>query len=157
VLGFLFGGMTLALVLGYLSTEKARAGKPTPHPGEVVRAAEAFRALEIDRVAFALGGDAFGEALLAHRVTSAGAGAHQRFVEYPWSTAHTARRRTCARTGKAVPRQSRASAILTAPSSSGLADRVRAPWRSAGADPGSRQYLFLLGTMPTGHVVLRGT
>jgi hypothetical protein len=32
VLGFVFGGMTLALALGYLSTEKARAGKPAPHP-----------------------------------------------------------------------------------------------------------------------------
>jgi hypothetical protein len=87
VLGFLFVGMTLALVLGYLSTEKARAGKPAPHPGEVVRAAEGIPSFfaRSDRVALPSEVHAFDEALLA-RIES-----HIRqeqalvseFVEYP--------------------------------------------------------------------------
>jgi hypothetical protein len=36
VLGFLVGGMMLALVMGYLSTEEARAGEKERHPGQVV-------------------------------------------------------------------------------------------------------------------------
>ncbi len=42
VLAFLVGGMTLALAMGYLSTEEARARKQTQSPAHVVRAAEAI-------------------------------------------------------------------------------------------------------------------
>lgn len=35
VLGFLFGGLTLALLAGYLSAEKARAAKAVPRPAHV--------------------------------------------------------------------------------------------------------------------------
>ncbi len=42
VMAFLVGGMTLALVTGYLSTEEARASKRAPRPGPVVRVAEAI-------------------------------------------------------------------------------------------------------------------
>jgi hypothetical protein len=42
VLGFLVGGMMLALVTGYRSTEQARASEQEQRRGQVVRAAEAI-------------------------------------------------------------------------------------------------------------------
>lgn len=40
VLGFLVGGMMLALVMGYLSIERARASEQETRRGQVARAAE---------------------------------------------------------------------------------------------------------------------
>jgi len=42
VLGFLVGGMMLALVMGYRSTEEARAREKQQHDGQVARAAQAI-------------------------------------------------------------------------------------------------------------------
>lgn len=42
VLGFLVGGMMLALVMGYRSTEEARAREQAQRHGQVVRAAQAI-------------------------------------------------------------------------------------------------------------------
>ena len=42
VLGFLVGGMMLALTMGYLSTEQARASEQEQHRGQMVRTAEAI-------------------------------------------------------------------------------------------------------------------
>jgi len=87
VLAFLFGGMTLALVMGYLSTEEARARKQAQRPGHVVRAAEAIPSffMKPDQGALPPEIREFDEALLA-RIES-----HIReeqalvseFVEYP--------------------------------------------------------------------------
>jgi len=42
LMGVVFGGMTLALVTGYMSTEKARAVALTRRQGQVARAAQAI-------------------------------------------------------------------------------------------------------------------
>lgn len=42
VLGFLVGGMMLALVMGYRSTEEARAREQRQHHGQVARDAQAI-------------------------------------------------------------------------------------------------------------------
>ena len=42
VVGFLFGGLTLALVAGYLSAESARAAKSARGDAQVARAVEAI-------------------------------------------------------------------------------------------------------------------
>ena len=87
VLGFLFGGLTLALTMGYLSAEEARAAKQAQRPGHVVRAAEGLPSFfaKLDQGALPPEMREFDEALLA-RIES-----HIReeqalvseFVEYP--------------------------------------------------------------------------
>ncbi|HSD65609.1 MAG TPA: hypothetical protein VLF95_02855 [Vicinamibacteria bacterium] len=87
VMAFLVGGMTLALVMGYLSAEEARARKQAQRPGHVVRAAETIPSFfaRPDRGALPTELREFDEALLA-RIES-----HIReeqalvseFVEYP--------------------------------------------------------------------------